>query len=88
MKAKLQIFKYFDYLQILIFFFREWYLNGDYLVLLVSVILILPLSLLKNLGKQWSTIKIKILWGNRLIQCLSLEVLCELTTVSKLVSWD
>ncbi|NWQ68831.1 S38A2 protein, partial [Neopipo cinnamomea] len=27
-----------------------WYLNGDYLVLLVSVILILPLSLLKNLG--------------------------------------
>ncbi|XP_035399893.1 sodium-coupled neutral amino acid symporter 2 isoform X2 [Cygnus atratus] len=28
----------------------EWYLNGDYLVLLVSVILILPLSLLKNLG--------------------------------------
>lgn len=87
MKAKLQIFKYFDYLQILIFSFREWYLNGDYLVLLVSVILILPLSLLKNLGKQWSTIKIKILWGNRLIQCLSLEVLCELTTVSKLVSW-
>uniref|UniRef100_A0A8D0L5W0 Sodium-coupled neutral amino acid symporter 2 n=1 Tax=Sphenodon punctatus TaxID=8508 RepID=A0A8D0L5W0_SPHPU len=28
----------------------EWYLNGDYLVLLVSLILILPLSLLKNLG--------------------------------------
>ncbi|NXS11434.1 S38A2 protein, partial [Neodrepanis coruscans] len=28
----------------------EWYINGDYLVLLVSVILILPLSLLKNLG--------------------------------------
>ncbi|KAM4675389.1 sodium-coupled neutral amino acid symporter 2 isoform 1-T2 [Discoglossus pictus] len=28
----------------------EWYLNGDYLVLLVSVFLILPLSLLKNLG--------------------------------------
>ncbi|XP_035757674.1 sodium-coupled neutral amino acid transporter 2 isoform X2 [Egretta garzetta] len=28
----------------------EWYLNGDYLVVLVSVILILPLSLLKNLG--------------------------------------
>ncbi|NXL85312.1 S38A2 protein, partial [Alectura lathami] len=28
----------------------EWYLNGDYLVLMVSVILILPLSLLKNLG--------------------------------------
>ncbi|XP_010214935.1 PREDICTED: sodium-coupled neutral amino acid transporter 2 isoform X1 [Tinamus guttatus] len=28
----------------------EWYLNGDYLVLMVSIILILPLSLLKNLG--------------------------------------
>ncbi|XP_053572714.1 sodium-coupled neutral amino acid symporter 2 [Bombina bombina] len=28
----------------------EWYLNGDYLVLIVSVSLILPLSLLKNLG--------------------------------------
>ncbi|XP_034984185.1 sodium-coupled neutral amino acid symporter 2 [Zootoca vivipara] len=28
----------------------EWYLNGDYLVILVSLWLILPLSLLKNLG--------------------------------------
>lgn len=28
----------------------EWYLNGDYLVILVSLMLILPLSLLKNLG--------------------------------------
>uniref|UniRef100_A0A8C6UH56 Sodium-coupled neutral amino acid symporter 2 n=1 Tax=Neogobius melanostomus TaxID=47308 RepID=A0A8C6UH56_9GOBI len=28
----------------------EWYVNGDYLVLLVSVTIILPLSLLKNLG--------------------------------------
>ncbi|XP_054845179.1 sodium-coupled neutral amino acid symporter 2 [Eublepharis macularius] len=28
----------------------QWYLNGDYLVLLVSLVLILPLSLLKNLG--------------------------------------
>ncbi|XP_058511709.1 sodium-coupled neutral amino acid symporter 2 isoform X3 [Ochotona princeps] len=27
-----------------------WYLNGDYLVLLVSLLLILPLSLLRNLG--------------------------------------
>ncbi|XP_053321599.1 sodium-coupled neutral amino acid symporter 2 [Spea bombifrons] len=27
-----------------------WYLNGDYLVIMVSVFLILPLSLLKNLG--------------------------------------
>ncbi|XP_062990038.1 sodium-coupled neutral amino acid symporter 2 [Elgaria multicarinata webbii] len=28
----------------------EWYINGDYLVILVSLVLILPLSLLKNLG--------------------------------------
>ncbi|XP_042533684.1 sodium-coupled neutral amino acid transporter 2 [Dipodomys spectabilis] len=28
----------------------EWYLEGDYLVLLVSLVLILPLSLLRNLG--------------------------------------
>ncbi|XP_014831841.1 PREDICTED: sodium-coupled neutral amino acid transporter 2-like isoform X2 [Poecilia mexicana] len=28
----------------------EWYVNGDYLVILVSVIVILPLSLLRNLG--------------------------------------
>ncbi|XP_007517258.1 sodium-coupled neutral amino acid transporter 4 [Erinaceus europaeus] len=28
----------------------EWYLNGNYLVILVSVTVILPLSLLKNLG--------------------------------------
>lgn len=27
-----------------------WYVNGDYLVLLVSLVLILPLSLLRNLG--------------------------------------
>uniref|UniRef100_A0AAR2JIX6 Sodium-coupled neutral amino acid symporter 2 n=1 Tax=Pygocentrus nattereri TaxID=42514 RepID=A0AAR2JIX6_PYGNA len=30
--------------------YKEWYSNGDYLVLLVSLIIILPLSLLKNLG--------------------------------------
>ncbi|TNM91694.1 hypothetical protein fugu_020074 [Takifugu bimaculatus] len=28
----------------------EWYTNGDYLVLLVSFVIILPLSLLRNLG--------------------------------------
>ncbi|KAL4640700.1 sodium-coupled neutral amino acid transporter 2-like [Arapaima gigas] len=28
----------------------EWYLNGEYLVLLVSLLVILPLSLLRNLG--------------------------------------
>lgn len=32
--------------------FSEWYTNGDYLVLLVTVAIILPLSLLRNLGKQ------------------------------------
>lgn len=32
--------------------FRLWYLNGDYLVLLVSFVLILPLSLLRNLGER------------------------------------
>lgn len=29
---------------------NDWYLNGDYLVIMVSVFLILPLSLLRNLG--------------------------------------
>ncbi|KAL6117055.1 slc38a2 [Pungitius sinensis] len=29
---------------------EEWYTNGDYLVLLVTVFIILPLSLLRNLG--------------------------------------
>ncbi|XP_010705791.1 sodium-coupled neutral amino acid transporter 4-like [Meleagris gallopavo] len=29
----------------------EWYLNGNYLVILVTVVIILPLSLLKTLGK-------------------------------------
>ncbi|XP_054911421.1 sodium-coupled neutral amino acid symporter 2-like [Poeciliopsis prolifica] len=28
----------------------EWYINGDYLVILVTIIVILPLSLLRNLG--------------------------------------
>uniref|UniRef100_A0AAY5F0D3 Amino acid transporter transmembrane domain-containing protein n=1 Tax=Electrophorus electricus TaxID=8005 RepID=A0AAY5F0D3_ELEEL len=32
-------------------FLGEWYLNGNYLVVFVSVGIILPLSLLKNLGK-------------------------------------
>lgn len=32
----------------------EWYLNGNYLVLFVSVGVILPLSLLKNLGRNTS----------------------------------
>ncbi|KAE8281630.1 Sodium-coupled neutral amino acid transporter 2 [Larimichthys crocea] len=29
---------------------NEWYTNGDYLVLLVTLVIILPLSLLRNLG--------------------------------------
>uniref|UniRef100_A0A8C5H5D3 Amino acid transporter transmembrane domain-containing protein n=1 Tax=Gouania willdenowi TaxID=441366 RepID=A0A8C5H5D3_GOUWI len=33
-----------------IHFFLEWYLNGNYLVVFVSIGIILPLSLLKNLG--------------------------------------
>uniref|UniRef100_A0A3B3RCC3 Sodium-coupled neutral amino acid symporter 2 n=1 Tax=Paramormyrops kingsleyae TaxID=1676925 RepID=A0A3B3RCC3_9TELE len=31
----------------------EWYLNGDYLMLIVSFVLILPLSLLRNLGNVY-----------------------------------
>lgn len=40
----------FDFLNVLCY--REWYTNGDYLVLLVSFVIILPLSLLRNLGEQ------------------------------------
>ncbi len=32
-------------------FSSSWYTNGDYLVLIVTLVIILPLSLLKNLGK-------------------------------------
>lgn len=35
---------------------REWYLNGNYLVIFVSIGIILPLSLLKNLGKSTTTV--------------------------------
>lgn len=31
---------------------REWYVNGDYLVLMVSLVIILPLSMLRNLGRR------------------------------------
>lgn len=30
---------------------REWYLNGNYLVVIVSIAVILPLALMKQLGK-------------------------------------
>uniref|UniRef100_A0A8C8A0U0 Sodium-coupled neutral amino acid symporter 2 n=1 Tax=Oryzias sinensis TaxID=183150 RepID=A0A8C8A0U0_9TELE len=30
----------------------EWYVNGDYLVLMVSLVIILPLSMLRNLGRR------------------------------------
>lgn len=36
---------------ILLFLCSEWYLNGNYVVVLVSIGIILPLSMLKNLGK-------------------------------------
>lgn len=29
----------------------EWYLNGNYLVVIVSIAVILPLALMKQLGK-------------------------------------
>lgn len=32
-------------------FFSEWYMDGNYVVVFVSIGIILPLSLLKNLGK-------------------------------------
>ena len=35
----------------LLFFFREWYMNGNYLVIIVSIAIILPLALMKQLGK-------------------------------------
>lgn len=30
---------------------RDWYMNGNYLVILVSVIVILPLALMRQLGE-------------------------------------
>lgn len=30
---------------------RDWYMNGNYLVILVSVIIILPLALMRQLGE-------------------------------------
>lgn len=32
---------------------RDWYMNGNYLVILVSITVILPLALMKQLGKLW-----------------------------------
>lgn len=32
---------------------RDWYMNGNYLVILVSITVILPLALMKQLGKSW-----------------------------------
>lgn len=36
---------------ILLFLCSEWYLNGNYMVVMVSLGIILPLSMMKNLGK-------------------------------------
>uniref|UniRef100_A0A8C6YD59 Solute carrier family 38 member 4 n=1 Tax=Naja naja TaxID=35670 RepID=A0A8C6YD59_NAJNA len=40
----------FCYIFLCSFFYIEWYLNGNYLVIFVTIGIILPLSLLKNLG--------------------------------------
>lgn len=42
-------------------FYRAWYVDGRILVVVVTFGIILPLCLLKNLGKTASIIKIK--WG-------------------------
>lgn len=34
---------------------RDWYMNGNYLVILVSVIVILPLALMRQLGERGGT---------------------------------
>lgn len=31
---------------------RDWYMNGNYLVILVSVVIILPLALMRQLGER------------------------------------
>ncbi len=36
-------------------FGREWYFNGNYLVIIVSCTVILPLALMKQLGKSSQT---------------------------------
>lgn len=42
---------YIGYEHALVSASRDWYLNGNYLVILVSVTIILPLALMKQLGK-------------------------------------
>ncbi|ELK36389.1 Sodium-coupled neutral amino acid transporter 2 [Myotis davidii] len=59
-----------------------WYLNGDYLVLLVSLLLILPLSLLKNLEKVESELLhtySKVLGADILLLIVRLAVLMAVT---------
>uniref|UniRef100_A0A8C2ZKQ8 Solute carrier family 38 member 4 n=1 Tax=Cyclopterus lumpus TaxID=8103 RepID=A0A8C2ZKQ8_CYCLU len=55
----------------------EWYLNGNYLVVFVSIGIILPLSLLKNLGKDsLCTIELNIVQLFRHI--MTLNIFCTL----------
>lgn len=47
---------------------RDWYMNGNYLVILVSVTIILPLALMKQLGKSGGCCvrhRGPALWGSR-----------------------
>lgn len=44
-------------------FYRAWYVDGRLLVVMVTFCIILPLCLLKNLGKE--TVALKKGWGIR-----------------------
>lgn len=46
------VFCIWHFLNCLFLFCREWYLNGNYLVVLVSLSVILPLALMKQLGES------------------------------------
>ena len=37
---------------------REWYMNGNYLVIIVSLLVILPLALMKQLGKYVDAVRL------------------------------
>ncbi|XP_011366494.1 sodium-coupled neutral amino acid symporter 2 isoform X1 [Pteropus medius] len=62
-----------------------WYLNGDYLVLLVSLVLILPLSLLRNLGYLGYTSGLSLLcmvFFLIVVICKKFEISCPLEVAS------
>uniref|UniRef100_A0A672ZNS8 Sodium-coupled neutral amino acid symporter 2 n=1 Tax=Sphaeramia orbicularis TaxID=375764 RepID=A0A672ZNS8_9TELE len=57
---------------------KEWYTNGDYLVLMVTAVIILPLSLLRNLGKYMPLINISMFdKNNSNIYFLLLQVIIK-----------